>query len=69
MKSIDKRHDCVHRNGNTKAGVLHADITREYLEKIGGLFQDMAKTLDDAVDAMKTKQYLESLDENDAEGV
>jgi DNA-directed RNA polymerase subunit RPC12/RpoP len=69
MKSIDKRHDCVHRNGTTKAGVLHADITREYLEKIGGLFEEMAKTLDDAVDAMKTKEYLESLDETEAKGI
>lgn len=49
MKSIDKRHDCVHRNGADKIGVLHDDITREYLDKIGGLFEEMAKTLDGAM--------------------
>lgn len=68
MKSIDKRHDCVHRNGNDKAGVLHEDITLEYLDKLGGLFEEVAKTLDDAMDATKAQKFFEDLDKRDAAG-
>ncbi|MDX1073061.1 hypothetical protein GOL32_32450 [Sinorhizobium medicae] len=41
MKSIDKRHDCVHRNGVTKEGTKHDDITSDYLLKLGALFENM----------------------------
>lgn len=65
MKSIDKRHDCVHRNGADKAGALHDDITREYLDKIGELFEEMAETLDGAMGDLKVQKYLDNLDEDD----
>lgn len=68
MKSIDKRHDCVHRNGVDKSGVLHEDITPEYLDKIGELFEEMAKTLFDAIRLVQADRFFEDLDRKEAEG-
>jgi len=68
MKSIDKRHDCVHRNGNTKAGMLHDDITREYLDQLGEMFEEMAKTLFDAIRIVQADKFFEDLDRKEAEG-
>lgn len=66
MKSIDKRHDCVHRNGVDKEGVMNEDITREYLEKIGDLFEEMAKTLDDVMRLVQAQRFFEDLDKKDS---
>lgn len=68
MKSIDKRHDCVHRNGVDKAGVKHEDITREYLDKLGELFEEMSKTLFDAIRLVQADKFFEELDKKEAEG-
>ncbi|MFK3962135.1 hypothetical protein ACI2KT_00975 [Ensifer adhaerens] len=68
MKSIDKRHDCVHRNGVDREGMLHEDITREYLDKIGELFEEMAKTLFDAIRLVQADRFFEDLDRKEAEG-
>ncbi|RVP48130.1 hypothetical protein [Sinorhizobium medicae] len=68
MKSIDKRHDCVHRNGVDKEGTVHEDITREYLEKIGGIFDEIAKALDYAMRLVQAEKFFEDPDKKEAEG-
>ncbi|MBY5828564.1 hypothetical protein ACC676_00415 [Rhizobium ruizarguesonis] len=65
MKSIDKRHDCVHRNGADKNGIAHTDITRQYLEKIGVLFDEIAETLENAIRAQQAAKFFENLDDLD----
>ncbi|MDX0759792.1 hypothetical protein GOD62_28035 [Sinorhizobium medicae] len=65
MKSIDKRHDCVHRNGVTKEGTKHDDITSDYLLKLGALFENMGVTLDTAVSQAQAQKFVESpVDDN-----
>lgn len=49
MNSVDKRHDCVHRNGLDQAGNKHTDITREYLQYISSILEAMAGSLEEAV--------------------
>ncbi|MGO7323262.1 hypothetical protein ACCS95_32075 [Rhizobium ruizarguesonis] len=68
MKSIDKRHDCVHRNGVDKNGNTHTDITRDYLERIGRIFVEMAETLDHGIRIQQAKNYFEDLDDFDRLG-
>ncbi|UWU23019.1 hypothetical protein N2601_08755 [Rhizobium sp. CB3060] len=62
IKSVDKRHDCVHRNGADKNGIAHTDITRDYLEKLGGLFEEIAKTLENAIMDKQAAKFFENLD-------
>jgi hypothetical protein len=59
MKSIDKRHDCIQRNGADKDGTMHTDITRGYLENIGGIFEDIAESLEDAIRDANAKKFFE----------
>ncbi len=61
MKSIDKRHDCVNRNGVDKDGTMHTDITRGYLENIGGIVEAIAETLEDAIREAQAKKFFEVL--------
>lgn len=60
MKSIDKRHDCVHRNGVTKDGTRHDDITSDYLLKLGTLFETMGGTLDAAARHAQAQKFIGS---------
>lgn len=65
MKSVDKRHDCVHRNGVDKEGNTHDDLTDDYLQKLGDIFSDMADALDNAIRDKKVKRFFENLDDDD----
>jgi hypothetical protein len=64
MKSVDKRHDCVHRNGNDRDGNQHTDITNLYLTKLGVLFEQVAATLEDAMQETKIKRFFVDLSSN-----
>ena len=56
--SVRKRHDCVHRNGFDIEGTRHADITSQYLRKLGKIFEGMASALEDAImDARKRRHF------------
>lgn len=68
MKSIDKRHDCVHRNGVDKEGTMHTDISRGYLEMLGGVFEDIAETLENAIRDTKAKKFFEDLAAEEKKG-
>ncbi|WP_162895113.1 hypothetical protein [Rhizobium terrae] len=59
VASVNKRHDCVHRNGVAKDGTKHVDITDDYLRKIGTLFDGMAVALEDAMSDAKVRKFLE----------
>jgi len=61
IKSVDKRHDCVHRNGVDKQGNKHTDITQDYLRKIGSIFEKMAESLEGAMSDARVKEFVESL--------
>ncbi|MBY5546367.1 hypothetical protein HFO61_05920 [Rhizobium leguminosarum] len=61
MKSIDKRHDCVHRNGADKGGSKHTDITDDYLRKLATIFEEMAEALESAMSDAKVRQFIEGL--------
>lgn len=62
IASVDKRHDCVHRNGVDKQGNKHTDITIEYLRILGDLFTEMVKSLEEAMSVAKLKQFFDDLD-------
>ncbi|RAX37837.1 hypothetical protein DQ393_29535 [Rhizobium tropici] len=62
IKSVDKRHDCVHRNGVDRDGTSHTDISRDYLEKLGGLFGEMAETLENAIRDQQAKRFFDNLE-------
>ncbi|MBB3520980.1 hypothetical protein [Rhizobium sp. BK456] len=65
MKSVDKRHDCVHRNGVDKEGNTHDDLTDDYLQKLGDIFAEMADSLDNAIRDKQAKKFFENLDDDD----
>lgn len=60
--SVDKRHDCVHRNGLTHGGHLHSDITPDYIMRLGKLFEDIAHSLEDRLSDLKVERFFEDLD-------
>jgi len=60
--SVDKRHDCVHRNGLTHTGQLHADISPDYIIRLAKLFEDMAQNLEDRLTDLKVERFLEDID-------
>ena len=62
MKSIDKRHDCVHRNGNDNDGNKHTDITQDYLRQLGAIFEIMVDTLENAMTDAKVARFFENLE-------
>ncbi|MBY3243171.1 hypothetical protein HFO16_17575 [Rhizobium laguerreae] len=61
MRSVNKRHDCVHRNGNDKDGNKHTDIDQDYLRKMGTLFEGMAQSLEDSMRDAKVKRFFDDL--------
>lgn len=61
MKSVDKRHDCVHRNGKDKEGNLHVDITQDYLRELGSIFESMAESLENAMTDAQVSRFFEDL--------
>ena len=65
MKSIDKRHDCVHRNGVDREGKTHTDITPQYLRMMGSIFERIAETLENVIREKQAAKFLEDLDEDD----
>ncbi|WFT91116.1 hypothetical protein [Rhizobium leguminosarum] len=65
MKSVDKRHDCVHRNGVDKEGNTHNDLTDDYLQKLGDIFAAIADTLDKAIRDKQAERFFKDLDNDD----
>jgi hypothetical protein len=65
LSSVQKRHDCVHRNGLNMAGNVHRDITPQYLREIGRIFSEMAATLDRAVFALEVKRNFDALPDSE----
>ncbi len=65
VDSVQKRHDCVHRNGVDKGGNQHTDITREYLKKMGEIFEGMAAALEEAIRDAMARRFFEDLDAKD----
>lgn len=61
MKSLDKRHDCVHRNGHDKDGNKHTDIDKMYLIKLGILFEQSARSLETAIELAKIELPFEDV--------
>lgn len=61
IHSVDKRHDCVHRNGLDKDGKKHTDITREYLSDLGTIFEKLAENLENAIQDAKFERFLEDV--------
>lgn len=45
MKAVLKRHDCVHRNGQTKDGQPVDDVTLDWMMELAKAFERMAKRL------------------------
>lgn len=43
MKAVSKRHDCVHRNGQTKDGKAVDDVTLDWLMSLAKAFERMAQ--------------------------
>ncbi|MGX5721446.1 hypothetical protein [Shinella zoogloeoides] len=62
VASVQKRHDCVHRNGFDTEGKKHADITCEYLSRMGMIIEEMAQSLDNAIKDAQAKRFFEDLD-------
>lgn len=62
VKSIQIRHDCVHRNGRDKSGHRHDTITHVYLNQLGRLFGKMALALDARIQALNVERHFEDLD-------
>lgn len=63
VASVQKRHDCVHRNGVDTEGNKHTDITQDYLNKMGAIFEGMASDLEDAIRDAMTKRFFENVDD------
>ena len=61
VASIDKRHDCVHRNGANKNGVVHKDITDEYLASLSFLFDSMAEGLNSRIRELQAERHFDDL--------
>lgn len=55
--SVQKRHDCVHRNGLDTAGHRHVDITPQYLRTMGRTFEEMASALEDAIRDAQARRH------------
>lgn len=53
MISLPVRHDCVHRNGQTKEGEPRTGISRPYVVEIGVAMFGMATTIENLMDARK----------------
>lgn len=49
VASVQIRHDCVHRNGRATNGKRHDTITHTFLGKLGKLFKQMAKELNENI--------------------
>lgn len=62
IRSVDKRHDCVHRNGVDKQGNKHTDITLDYLTKMGSILEEMAQSLENAMRDAQAMRLFEDLD-------
>jgi hypothetical protein len=45
LRSVERRHDCAHRNGRDKNGLLSADLTIGYLQNLASHFKDMVVAL------------------------
>lgn len=45
MRSVHKRHDCVHRNGLTRAGEPVEDVTLDWLMSLAKAFETMAEVV------------------------
>ncbi|MBB3747195.1 hypothetical protein FHX10_006751 [Rhizobium sp. BK591] len=69
MKSVNKRHDCVHRNGNDKDGNKHTDIDQDYLRKMGTLFERMAQSLESSMRDAEVKRFFEDLEAQHDKGL
>lgn len=65
VDSVQKRHDCVHRNGFDTEGNQHADITHDYLYKMGAIFEGMAAALEDAIRDAMAQRYFENIESED----
>jgi hypothetical protein len=68
IKSVDKRHDCVHRNGRDKQGNKHVDITQDYLRNLGTIFEGMAKGLESAMQDAEIERWFEEIPEEIEKG-
>lgn len=66
VESVQKRHDCVHRNGVDTEGNQHTDITREYLNKMGEIFEGVAVALEEAIRDAMARRFFEDIDGNDS---
>lgn len=58
IASVQKRHDCVHRNGVKKDGTKHVDITPQYLKLLGGVIEGMAQSLESAIRDAQVNKFL-----------
>lgn len=65
VDSVHKRHDCVHRNGFDTEGNQHMDITQDYLNRLGKIFEGMALDLEEAIRYAEAKKFFENLDAKD----
>lgn len=61
--SVDKRHDCVHRNGLTHGGKLHDDIVPDYILKLATLFEAMAQDLEYRLGDLQVERWFVDLGE------
>jgi hypothetical protein len=61
VASVQKRHDCVHRNGVDIEGHKHTDITQDYLRKMGSIFEEMALSLESAMRDAQAKKFFEPI--------
>lgn len=65
VASVQKRHDCVHRNGYNTKGNQHTDISRDYLNRLGDIFEGMAEALEEAIRHAEAKKFFDDLDAAD----
>ncbi len=66
ISSVEKRHDCVHRNGLDIQGKKHTDITQEYVQRLGAIFEEMARHLEDAIQETKAMRFFDDLGQDTA---
>lgn len=66
VESVQKRHDCVHRNGVDTEGNQHTDITREYLNKMGEIFEGVAAALEESIGDAMARRFFEDIDGKDS---